>query len=349
MLKLHWIILLGCLYSTSISLAQTPTAVKAGKLMRHDFFKDDGMVTITLETDYRKMQSAKVKGVYQPATVTLQLPDSAAIKEEIQVFARGEFRRENCAMPGIMMNFKTPTSPKLSSLKKMKLVCGCGASVYQQQLLLTEYLIYRMYNMLTDLSFKTKLAKVVYKDERNKMKEYTQYAFFIEDVDDMAARNECKEDSKTMYLTEQTNRDVMTMVGMFQFMIGNTDWSVPNFHNVKLIKPIKDSFAMPYVVPYDFDFAGLVNAPYALPNEALGIEKVTDRLYRGFARTSEELDKMAAVFNEKKQAFTDLLRNFDLIDKGDREVMVKYMNDFYTIINNKRKLQDAFINNARKQ
>ena len=116
-----------------------------------------------------------------------------------------------------------------------------------------------MYNMLTDLSFKTKLAKVTYKDLKNRMKEYTQYAFFIEDIDDLAARKGYKEESKKMYLTEQTDRQTMTLVGMFEYMIGNTDWSVPNFHNIKLLKPANDSFATPLVVPYDFDFAGLVD------------------------------------------------------------------------------------------
>jgi hypothetical protein len=141
----------------------------------------------------------------------------------------------------------------------------------------------------------------------------------------------------------------MTMVGMFQYMIGNTDWSVPNFHNIKLLRKAKDSLAPPLVVPYDFDFAGLVNAPYAIPHEGLGIEKVTERLYRGFPRTMEELEKMAALFNEKRQSFTDLIKNFDLIDKGDRDTMIKYMNEFYAIINNKKKLQDVFIFNTRKQ
>jgi hypothetical protein len=345
---LKWIFFLCLIFSSQLLKAQTTTAAtKAGKVWRQDFFNNERPVAITIETDFRILQTAKTKGLFQPATVIVTLPDSGAIKEEIQVAARGEFRREYCTMPGIMMNFKTPTSPKLSSLKKLKLVCGCGSTVYQQQLLLSEYLIYRMYAQLTELSFKTKLAKIEFKDTRNKMKPYTQYAFLIEDVDDMAARNGCKEVANKVYLTEQTNRYQMTMVGMFQYMIGNTDFSVPNYHNIKIIRPAKDSLSVPIVVPYDFDFAGLVNAPYALPREELGIEKVTDRLYRGFPRSMEELEAMAALFNEKRTVFIDMIKNFDLIDRGDRDVMIKYINEFYSIINNKRKLQEAFILNAR--
>jgi hypothetical protein len=39
----------------------------------------------------------------------------------------------------------------------------------------------------------------------------------------------------------------------------------------------KDSTARPVVVPYDFDYAGIVDAYYAVPNEGLEIENVRQR------------------------------------------------------------------------
>jgi hypothetical protein len=276
------------------------------------------------------------------------MADSAAITENIQLYARGKFRRQNCNMPGLMINFKTSTSPKLSGLKRLKLGCGCGSSKYEEQLLLTEYLIYKMYNTLTDMSFRSRLVKVQYKDSRSKIREYTQYAFFIEDVDDMAARNRCKEAPAKMYLTEETARAQMTVVAVFQYMIGNTDWSVPNNHNVKLIRSVADSLSPPFVVPYDFDFSGLVNAPYAIPHPTLGIEKVTDRLYRGFPRTMEELEVVVQKFIGQKETFKSMINNFELIDKKDRQVLLKYIEDFYVLIANKRMVKDIFIDNARR-
>lgn len=302
---------------------------------------------MTIVSDFRKITSQK-KGIYQLATITLQLPDTAAITEEVQLYARGEFRRQNCNMPGLMINFKTTTSLKLSGLKRLKLVCGCGSSVYEEQLLLTEYLIYKMYNLLTDMSFRPRLVKVHYKDAHGKTREYTQYAFFIEDVDDLAARNGCREAPARKYLTEETARSQMTLVAMFQYMIGNTDWAVPNNHNIKLIRPAVDSTSPPFVVPYDFDFAGMVNAPYAIPHEGLGIEKVTDRLYRGFPRTIEELDIVIQKFMAQRGTFVSLINNFTLIDKKDRQVLLKYMDDFYEIISNKRRIKEIFIDNARR-
>src|SRR6185295_11021392 len=96
--------------------------------------------------------------------------------------------------------------------------------------------------------------------------------------------------------------------------IGNTDWSVPNYHNTKLMRPINDSISFPYVVPYDFDFAGLVNASYAIPSPDLAITSVKQRLYRGFPRTMEELQRTLKIFREKQEAIKNLIMNFELLN-----------------------------------
>lgn len=94
----------------------------------------------------------------------------------------------------------------------------------------------------------------------------------------------------------------MTVIALFQYMIGNTDWSVMNNHNVKEIISKKTALQGHLQCLYDFDYSGLVNAEYAIPSEALGIEKVTDRIYRGYTRTSEEIQNALALFQEKRIA-----------------------------------------------
>ncbi|MBD0295494.1 MAG: hypothetical protein ICV84_09915 [Flavisolibacter sp.] len=317
-------------------------------IKRVDFFKDDKPVNLVLNTDFKKLRAERKKGIYQNAKVTMQIPGYAAVTENVRLFARGEYRRTNCYMPAIMINFKNDSARVLSGLKKVKLVCGCGTTASDEQLILTEYLVYKMYNLLTDMSFRVRLAKVRYEDASGKLKPYTQYGFLIEDVDQMAKRSECIEVQKRMYLTEQTNRYQMTMVALFQYMIGNTDWAVPNYHNIKLMRPKRDSLAMPYVVPYDFDYAGFVNAEYAIPAPELGIEKVTDRMYRGFPRTLEELQSVLQVFQNKKDSVMSLIKNFDLVRQKDRDIMARYIADFYSIIADKRSVQYHFIDNARR-
>jgi hypothetical protein len=350
MKKIQWVILLVFILNTVQTTGQSASyATQTTKLDRLQFYLDDRPLEMTIVTDFRKMLSERKKGVYQNGSVIMNVPDIGTITEDFRLYARGEFRRQNCRMPGLMVNFNNPNSPLLSPLKKMKLTCGCGPTVNEERLLLTEYLVYKMYNLLTEMSFKVRLAKVTYKDSRDKMKQYTQYAFLMEDVDDMAARNNCVEVEGRTYLTEQTNRKQMTLVAIFQYMIGNTDWSVPNYHNIKMMRSKQDSLSQPIVVPYDFDFTGLVNAYYAIPHPDLGIEKITDRLYRGFPRTMSELQEALDIFRKKKEEIFSLVSNFEPIKKSERDLMLKYLQGFYTTIENKRQVENIFIESARQQ
>ena len=345
----NWIILLSIALSNLTTTAQTTVmaTTTSAQFTRSAFFAEDKPLQITLATDFKKLLSQRKAGVFQPGSATLQLTETEAFTENINVSARGVFRLSQCNMPGLMINFKNSTAPtRLSPLKKMKLVCGCSNNGYGEQLVLMEYLIYKMYNQVTDMSFKVRLAKINYQDTRDKIKPYTQYAFFIEDVDEMAQRNKCKEVQNVTFNTEQTNRQQMTIVALFQYMIGNTDWAVPNYHNIKLMRA--DSVSTPYVVPYDFDFAGAINARYATPAEELGIEKVTDRSYRGFARSMLELQMALDIFRKQKDNLLSLVKNFELLNKRERDAMYGYVKEFYDIIEVKSQVQNIFIDGARR-
>jgi hypothetical protein len=149
-------------------------------------------------------------------------------------------------------------------------------------------------------------------------------------------------------LTEATDRNQMTMVAIFQYMIGNTDWAVPNGHNIKLLFDKENTAALPYVIPYDFDYCGLVDASYAVPNEIIGTETVRERVYRGFPRTMEELQLTLDVYRKQKQNILDYVRNFTLLGDKTRRTMASYLEEFYRMIENKKQVETAFIDNARK-
>ncbi|MEO7393401.1 MAG: hypothetical protein ABIU11_00585, partial [Chitinophagaceae bacterium] len=230
---------------------------------------------------------------------------------------------------------------------KLKLVIGCGSSSEDEQLILKEYLIYKIYNLLEQKSFRVRLLKTNYLDSRNKMKPFFQYAFLIEDDKNMAQRNKCIKKEVQQWQTESTHRSTMTMVAVFEYMISNGDWSVPGNHNTKLIFPDANKGTIPFVVPYDFDHSGFVNASYATPNELLGTESVTERVYRGFPRNMEELQATFDVYRKQKDAIISLVMNFAPLKERTRKEIVSYLNDFYKIINDKRQVQNIFIDNAR--
>jgi hypothetical protein len=314
------------------------------------FFKDEGLIEITLTTDIRQLQSSKGDEIYQDAAVSCRFPDSSVIDEKIRIAARGHYRREFCNIPPLLLNFHNTTSPMLNSLGKLKLVIGCGNNTDDEQLVLKEYLVYKMYNLLEEKSFRARLVRVNYRDTNGKIKPFSQYAFFIEDDNDMARRNGCEKRDKAQFLTESTDRDMMTKVALFQYMISNGDWSVPVNHNIKLIFT-KSEQTVPFAIPYDFDHSGFVNADYALPpelfTERFGVEKVTERVYWGFPRTMAELQATFEIFKDKKAAITSLITNFQPLAARTRKGAVDFINEFYGIINDKRQVQDIFIDNAR--
>jgi len=311
------------------------------------FFTDESIVEMSLTTDIKKLQDKNSIESYQPAEVTVILPDSTKITEKIRLFARGKSRRENCLIPPIMLNFHNSTSPRLYSLSRLKLVVGCGSSTIDEQLVLKEFLIYKIYNLLEENSFLVRLLKVNYNDSRGKMKPITQYAYLIEDVDDMAKRNHCMISKKLSFQIDEMDRAKMNKVDVFEYMIANIDWSVPANHNIKVIFPKNDNNSKGFPVPFDFDNAGLVNAYYATPNELVGATSVTERIYRGFPRKMEELQKTFSIFIDKKEAIFSLIKNFELLKPKNKNEMISYLEDFYKIINDKGLVQNIFITNAR--
>ena len=332
-----------------VVLLLSATTVKSQLVDSARFFTDEAIVDMTLTTDIRKLQNEKGVEVFQPATVVSRFPDSTVIEEQILVAPRGHFRREYCNIPPVLIDFSNPTSPRHTPLGKLKLVIGCGTRGNDEQLLIKEYLAYKIYNLIEEKSFRVRLVRMNYRDTRNKIKPFSQYAFLIEDDTDLAARNDCIKKPKAQFLTEQTHRATMTKVAVFEYLISNGDWSVPNNHNIKLIYNKNNPNAAPFAIPYDFDHSGFVNASYALPNELLGTETVKERVYRGFPRTMEELQITFEVFRNKKSQIIGLINNNAYLDSRNKKELVGYVEEFYDTINDKREVKYIFIDNARKQ
>jgi hypothetical protein len=335
-----------CFFFLGLAFVLAKPVVAQDQVDSVKFFEDQTTITMTLETDLKDLLGKKQNERYLPAKITMAFEGGPTITEEIKLTVRGNFRRETCYMPGLKLDFHNLTSPQLYKLDKLKLVCGCSSGSENEQLVLREYMAYKVFNQLSDKSFKVRLAKITFTDAAGKRKPYSQYGFFIEDVDDMAKRNGMKEMEGTNFQQESSNREHMTLVQLYQYLLGNTDWSVPNFHNVKLIAP-KDGNARPFVIPYDFDISGFVDPPYATIDERFDIQSVRDRLYRGFPRNMTELQDAIKVFNDKKDAIKEMISGFAPFDSKSKSWLTKFTDEFYKTINNQRDVQRLFIDQAR--
>ena len=335
-----FLIAVACLFFTSL-LSQS----KNGFIDKVKFFENDSILDVTFTTDMGKLLNTKLKPDYMPATFSCRIFDSS-ISEQIRVIARGNVRRQICYMPPLKLDFHNTTSPTLYTLSSLKLVCACNTSDDYDQLLLKEYLVYKIYNLLTDKSFHARLLNINYEDAKGKKKNISQHAFLLEDIKDVAKRNQCKDLKNVKLHSEYTDRKQMTMVAIFEYMIGNTDWGVSANHNTVLMRLAEDSTSRPFVVPYDFDYSGLVNADYAVPSERLDIENVRQRLYRGYPRTLDEVNDALSIFKQQKENIYLLINKFELLTPKNRQEIIDYLDDFYKTISNENQVKYTFIDQA---
>ncbi len=314
------------------------------------FFEDTSVVKATLSLNFKKLLSkVDEEGLIFPATFSCKLNEELTVTDNIAVEVRGHFRRGECYLPPLKLIYKNNRQAAFYSLKALKLVSSCRISELDDQNLLKEYLTYKIYNLICDKSFRVRLLNLTYLDSGKTKKPITQHAFLIEDIKELAKRNACADWTDKKFNTESTDRAQMTKVAIFEYMIGNTDWSVPVNHNIKIIQSLTDSSSMPFVVPYDFDFSGLVNTNYSAPDERLAITDVKQRLYRGFSRSEEELNEAIAVFNKAKEDIYTTINNCDLLWPATKKYMIKYLQEFYKMINRPGEVKHTFIANARKE
>ncbi len=324
--------------------AQTP----ATKINAKQFFTDESIVDMKISTDLKQLLSSKMKnGQRIPGRINIEV-SGKKINEPVTIEARGIMRKQICNIPPLKVNFKSTKTSSLSSLGALKLVNTCRENKLGNEYLYKEFLIYKIYNLISDKSLRVRLLKLTYEDSSGKKNPINTYGFVLEDLKDMAKRNDCVERRRDVKHMELTERQQIARVAIFEYMIGNLDWSVRAKHNIRLIVAKKDTNSVPYAVPYDFDYAGLVNADYAVPPEEFGLENVTVRLYRGFVRSPEELKIITDEFLKQKDNIYKLIKEFNLLSASGRSQMIAYLDPFFQIISRPGSVKKEFIDNARK-
>lgn len=316
-------------------------------------FETDDALEIVLKTDINTLfKDREDERSYHPGTITYTSDTGEKVEVPLKLRVRGNFRRKSgvCRIPPIRLNFASATSKGtiFDGQDKLKLVTHCQKTPAKySQYLLQEYLAYRMYNLVSDYSFKVRLVKIVYEDEAGKWKPMDTYAFIIEDEDALASRyDRVIKDQKNLHPASPAfDAYNTTLLSVFEYAIGNTDWSIPGLHNVKLLEGEKTDKLI--AVPYDFDWCGIVNAPYAVPNEILGLSDVKTRLYRGYEREEVLFTEVFAKFTEKKEEIFALYENCPGLMKSQIKLSHNYLSTFYRIIENPKISNRNIISAAR--
>ncbi len=225
----------------------------------------------------------------------------------------------------------------------------CTAGSESEKYVLIEYLIYKMFNVMTDTSFKVRLLTINYIDSENKKKPFTQFGFFIEPLKMLTARTNSIEIVSRALNQKSIYPRMMDRIAIFNYMIGNYDWAVPNQHNIKVIKPLVfDTHNLAGAVPYDFDFTGLVNAGYAIPEDKItGTTSIRERIFLGVCRSREVYSKDLEEFLEHKEDFYRIINEFQYLTAKQKKDMTLYLDEFFNQCTGKQNIINVFLNNCK--
>lgn len=315
------------------------------RIKKKQFFETDSpLVIMELVSHFRNIASPKFKSKTRPAYVSMQTGDGWQRSGQIEIKARGHFRFDNCETPPILLYFNTPGSSTVGGLGKVKMVWGCENNAFAEQLVLKEYLAYKIYKELTPYSFQVRRAIVKFSDSASLTKVVEKNAFFIEDIDEVAKRVLYREWETEKASPVEVDRSHYMLLTLFQYLIGNTDWGLSSGHNIKFIVPKESVTGVPIAIPYDFDFSGLVDAPYASVPENFPIQNVRERFYMCALPDSLLIGKWIDYFLQKKSKIFDIINHCDGLDEIYRREIIMYVSDYYTLIENREKAMKIFLN-----
>jgi len=292
------------------------------------------VLSVTIEANFAAIDSSRRSDDKHKAILTFE--DEAGVEQtwNIKLKNRGNFRRMKCEMAPLKVEFKKKDlkAAGLAKYDDMKLVTHCVSSKMEAKALLQkEYLTYKLYNQVTDYSYRVQLLKVNYVDTQTG-KKTKHWAFLIEDTAELRNRIEATAKVENhLNLPRDTFHDgLLKIASVFQYMIGNADWDLNVGRNVKYF--IKNDKVIP--VPYDFDFSGMVNASYAIPNPNFGIASVKERVFLGFKEDAEHLRSTLAFFKTKRLALLETVNEFSALDISRREEIIYYLDSFYLSMDN---------------
>jgi hypothetical protein len=315
------------------------------------FFSTNDILRLTIKGDIKSLINDVGEERNEHPTIVEYVENNDTIRLNVQIETRGNFRRSkaNCNFPPLSLNFKKKEvkNTLFDDINKIKLVTHCKSnSKLFQQYVLEEYLIYRTYNIITDTSYRVRLAFITYYDTVEDEIFQESYSIFIESDKVLEERLNLIEFEKKYVMQDKTKYDHMSKLAVFQYMIGNTDWAVTTLHNIKLFT--SDTTLPAYAIPYDFDWSGMVNAMYAVPLPRFGTKSVTERVYRGFCQPLDEFNMTFEYFNSKKTEIYALYQNFDLLKESERKRIRSYLDDFYEIIGNDKLIKVEFLDACLK-
>ncbi|MBL0170392.1 MAG: hypothetical protein IPP90_06590 [Gemmatimonadaceae bacterium] len=331
--------------------AATDTTPKVEKLPDSPLFRSQSLMEVTFTVNIKAIRKDKGdKAPWHAATLSYADTSSQSGKRTVPVRARtrGIWRLKNCDFPPVRFNFvnKEAKGSVFHDLDEPKLVGYCKGMSNYEQYILQEFQLYRIYRLLTPISHQVRLLRMTYVDSATSKVEATKYAFIVEDPAHVAAAAGGKIMKVLGATSEDLDGDQATLAYLFQYMIGNTDFSFGGLHNAELVA-LPTGTNVP--IAYDFDFAGAIDASYATPDTSLRITRVRDRQYRGFCQQNPLVPKVLQLFRDKKAAiyalYSDQIGAL-MAPKTVKETL-EYFDAFYATIADQKEIERRILRDCR--
>ena len=166
-----------------------------GQLQSGSVFDTRDPLQIALSISIKEVKKSKEDSVY--ISDKLYYRGASGINDSIKigVKARGNFRLRECYFPPVWIKIKKSESKGtlFEGNKKLKLVLPCNNDKGNNDLILKEYLCYKLYEEISPYAFKTRLVNIDLTEERRKKEKMFQVkGILIEDVDKTAKRTGTK-------------------------------------------------------------------------------------------------------------------------------------------------------------
>ena len=307
-------------------------------------FEESTALEIELVGPIKDLIADKKGNQEMPFTLRTQ-----GIDHQIDVRIRGNSRRRVCGFPPLRLNFNTEAAAEtlFENQNKLKLVTHCRESDAAEQDLLKEYMAYRIFNMLSEISYRVRLVSITYvdTDPSRAGKTLKRYGYLIESSNELAERIDATKVTRTGVSRQSLDSQQASLVYVFQYLIGNTDWSIVTAdtdefccHNIDLFET-DSGFSL---VPYDFDLSGLVDSSYAKPDPSLRVRNVKRRVYRGYCLPTDTLTSALQTIAGKQQDISALPFDLPGLIPREKEIASRYLGEYYKSVEDIEKTATKF-------
>jgi len=308
--------------NSKVSIANTTPSIL-------DVMSHAEVLDLTIEVNWRAFDNNRRNGTEYPAKINFKDQFGNPSNWLLKVRLRGNFRRMQCEeIPPLKLNFKKKdlAAAGLAKFDDYKLVTHCVMDkAAAKTLVLKEFLAYKLYNNLTENSFRVQLLNITFKDTETG-ESLQQTGFLIEDTAELRNRIGAEKVKETIGVSKDLfNQDALRQVALFQYAIGNFDWNLGTGRNLKYVR--KDGAIL--AIPYDFDFTIFVSAPYATINSNIGMKSKDDRIYLGFEEALPNLTPRLALFKEQQSQLLQTISDFKWLNRKTRKDLQKYLNSYF--------------------